>query len=132
MKRMQEELERDRNHARAVEISDFGLVEMTRKRTGPSLERLITSACPHCEGSGRRLSAETVVLAVYREMARQGERLRGAQVRLTLHEELKNALQPETREGVNQLARVLGAHVVWQDRPAGPVHEIDIEVVPGR
>ena len=132
MKRMQDELERDRNHARAVEISDFGLVEMTRKRTGPSLERLITSACPHCEGSGRRLSAETVVLAVYREMARQGERLRGAQVKLTLHEELKNALQPETREGVNQLARVLGAHVVWQERPDGPVHEIDIEVVPGR
>ncbi|WP_306598475.1 Rne/Rng family ribonuclease [Geothrix sp. 21YS21S-2] len=132
MKRMQEELERDRNHARAVEISDFGLVEMTRKRTGPSLERLLTSACPHCEGSGRRQSAETVVLGVYREMARQGERLRGAQLRLTLHSELKNALQPETREGVNQLARALGAHILWQERGDGPVHQIDIEVVPGR
>lgn len=132
MKRMQEELERDRNHARAVEISDFGLVEMTRKRTGPSLERLLTSSCPHCDGSGRRLSAETVVLSVYREMARQGERLRGTQIRLTLHEELKAALQPDTREGVNQLARALGAHVVWEERNDGPVHQIDIEVVPNR
>ena len=130
MKRLQEELERDRNHARAVEISDFGLVEMTRKRTGPSLERMLTSACPHCAGSGRRLSAETVVLGVYREMARQGERLRGAQVRLTLHVDLKNALQPETREGVNQLARALGAHVLWMERGDGPVHEIGIEVLP--
>ncbi|BDU78695.1 Rne/Rng family ribonuclease [Mesoterricola sediminis] len=132
MKRLQEELERDRNHARAVEISDFGLVEMTRKRTGPSLERLLTSACPHCEGSGRRLSAETVVLAVYREMARQGERLKGAQIRLTLHAELRAALQAETREGVNQLARALGAHVQWQERNDGPVHHIDIEVIPNR
>jgi ribonuclease G len=129
MKRLQEELERDRNHARAVEISDFGLVEMTRKRTGPSLERLLTSACPHCNGSGRRLSAETQVLGVYREMARQGERLRGAQVRLTLHPELKNALQPETREGVNQLARALGAHILWLERSDGPVQDIGIEVV---
>jgi len=132
MNRMQEELERDRNHARAVEISDFGLVEMTRKRTGPSLERMLTSACPHCEGSGRRISAETVVLGVYREMARQGERLRGTQIQLTLHSELKGALQPDTREGLNQLARALGAHVLWQERPDGPIHQIDIEVVPSR
>jgi ribonuclease G len=131
MKRLQEELERDRNHARAVEISDFGLVEMTRKRTGPSLERLLTSACPHCGGSGRRLSAETAVLGVYREMARQGERLRGTLVRLTLHVELKNALQPETREGVNALARTLGAQVLWVERSDGPVQEIAIDVSPG-
>lgn len=130
MKRLQEELERDRNHARAVEISDFGLVEMTRKRTGPSLERMLTSACPHCGGSGRRLSSETVVLGVYREMARLGERLRGAQVRLTLHPELRSALQPETREGVNQLGRALGAQVLWVDRADGAVHEIGIEVIP--
>jgi ribonuclease G len=131
MKRLQEELERDRNHARAVEISDFGLVEMTRKRTGPSLERLLTCACPHCGGSGRRLSAETAVLGVYREMARQGERLRGSQVRLTLHAELRAALQPETREGVNALARALGAQVLWLERADGPVQEIGIEVQPG-
>ena len=130
MKRLQDELERDRNHARAVEISDFGLVEMTRKRTGPSLERMLTSPCPHCGGSGRRLSAETAVLGIYREMARQGERLRGSQVRLTLHADLKNALQPETREGVNMLARALGAHILWLDRADGPVHEIGIEVIP--
>jgi ribonuclease G len=71
-----------------------------------------------------------VVLGVYREMARQGERLRGAQVRLTLHVDLKNALQPETREGLNLLARALGAHVLWMERSDGPVHEIGIEVDP--
>ena len=130
MRRVQEELERDRNHARAVEISDFGLVEMTRKRTGPSLERQLTSACPHCDGSGRRPSSETVVLGAYREMARLGERLRGNQVRLTLHSELKASLQAETREGLNQLGRALGAQVLWVERSDGPVHEIAIEIIP--
>jgi ribonuclease G len=130
MKRLQEELERDRNHARAVEISDFGLVEMTRKRTGPSLERMLTAVCPHCAGTGRRLSPETVVLAAYRELARQGERLRGAQVRLTVHPELRAALQPETRDGLNQLAKALGAQVHWVERSDGPMDEVGVEIVP--
>ncbi|HTL98861.1 MAG TPA: Rne/Rng family ribonuclease, partial [Holophagaceae bacterium] len=51
--RLQEELKRDRNHARATGISEFGLVEMTRKRTGPSLERMLTQPCPSCAGTGR-------------------------------------------------------------------------------
>ena len=51
--RFQEELKRDRNHARAGGISEFGLVELTRKRTGPSLERLLTQPCPTCNGAGR-------------------------------------------------------------------------------
>ncbi len=127
MARLQEELKRDRNHARAVELSDFGLVEMTRKRTGPSLERLLTTPCPHCEGLGRRLSPETLVLQVYRELARQGERLRGLSLRILLHADVKAALSPELKEGVHQLARTFGAHLQWVERTEGPLHTITFE-----
>ncbi len=128
MNRLQEELQRDRNHARAVEISDFGLVEMTRKRTGPSLDRILTAPCPHCEGSGRRLSPETALLAVYREIARLGEKLRGGTLRISMHPEFRLALLPETRDGVHQLARAFGAQVAWIDRSEGPVHGVSFEV----
>jgi ribonuclease G len=128
MKRLQEELLRDRNHARAVQISEFGLVEMTRKRTGPSLDRLLTCACPHCEGSGRRISPETAVLSVYREMSRLGERLKGATLRITMHGELRAALQNETRDGIHQLAKLLGAQIHWIDRAEGPLHQVDFDV----
>jgi len=129
MKRLEEELIRDRNHARAVEISEFGLVEMTRKRTGPSLERLLTAACPHCEGSGRRISPETAILGIYREMARQGEKLKGSTLRITVHPELRATLQPETREGVVQLAVALGAHLHWIERSDGPLHAVGLEII---
>jgi len=128
MSRLQEELLRDRNHARAVEISEFGLVEMTRKRTGPSLERLLTSACPHCEGSGRRISPESALLSVYREMARQGEKLRGATIRITMHPDYRAALAPESKDGVFQLARAFGAQVTWLDRADGPASAVGFEV----
>ena len=128
MKRLQEELQRDRNHARAVEISDFGLVEMTRKRTGPSLDRILTSPCPHCEGSGRRISPETALLTVYREIARLGEKLRGATLRISMHPDFRLALPAETRDGVHQLARAFGAQVAWIDRSEGAAHAVGFEV----
>jgi ribonuclease G len=132
MKRLQDELQRDRNHARAVELSDFGLVEMTRKRTGPSLDRLLTHPCPHCEGSGRRLSPDTLVIQVYRELSRLGERLRGQDVRIFIHPEMKASLGQETRESVQALARALGAHLIWTERPEGALHAISFDLTPSK
>ena len=128
MKRLQEELARDRNHARAVEISDFGLVEMTRKRTGPSLERMLTTACPHCDGAGRRLSAETAILTIYREIARQGERLRGATLSIRIHPELRESLQQEVREGLLLLIGALGAKLHWEERADTPFEQVTLEI----
>lgn len=126
--RLQEELKRDRNHARAGGISEFGLVELTRKRTGPSLERLLTTPCPTCNGAGRQQSPETSLLKAYRELVRQGERLRGAEVRLTLHPDLAAALHQEAREGLMDLARLLGARVQWLERADTPRHAVVMDL----
>ena len=128
MDRLREELLRDRNHARALAISEFGLVEMTRKRTGPSLRSMLTTQCPRCEGSGAKLSPETILLRVYREIARQGERLRGASIRITLHPSLRAALGSNVKDGLMQLAKFLGAHVLWVERPDFVEESIGFEV----
>ncbi|MEE9291714.1 MAG: Rne/Rng family ribonuclease [Acidobacteriota bacterium] len=64
------ELRRDRARSRVLQISDFGLVEITRQRTKPSLERMLCSPCPSCFGSGRVKTDETIYFEVLRE-ARQ-------------------------------------------------------------
>ena len=129
--RFQEELKRDRNHARATDISEFGLVELTRKRTGPSLERQLTQPCAHCGGSGRVPSADTLLLKAYREMIRQGERLRGATLRLSAHPEVLSALQVEARTGLQPLADLLGARLAWEERVDGHRHTLGFEILPG-
>jgi ribonuclease G len=126
--RLQEELKRDRNHARAGGISEFGLVELTRKRTGPSLERLLTQPCPACNGAGRTPSPETSLLKAYRELVRLGARLQGATVRLTVHPDLAAGLPQEAREGLLQLARLLGARVHWTERADTPRHAVVLDV----
>lgn len=126
--RLQEELKRDRNHARASSVSEFGLVEMTRKRTGPSLERQLTQPCPACAGTGRLVSPETALLRAYRELVRLGERLRGGEVRLTLHPDLAASLHGEAREGLLQLARLLGARVQWIERADAPRQAVVLDL----
>lgn len=128
MARLQEELQRDRNHARASSLSEFGLVEMTRKRTGPNLERQLTAACPACGGSGRLPSADTILLKAYREMVRLGERLRGATVRLSVHPETAAGLHGEAREGLLDLARALGAKVAWIERAEIARHTVAMDL----
>lgn len=62
------EFERDRQCSRIGSLSAFGLVELTRKRTGPSLERSMTVPCPSCYGSGRVPSFEVELFKIYREL----------------------------------------------------------------
>jgi ribonuclease G len=65
-----EELRKDRSRTRPLAISDFGLVQLTRKRTRRSLDKTLQLACPACGGSGRIRSALAVYYQVQRALAR--------------------------------------------------------------
>jgi ribonuclease G len=60
--------QKDKAQTKILKISELGLVEMTRKRTRESLEQLLCSPCPHCEGSGHAKSAATVSYEILRRV----------------------------------------------------------------
>jgi ribonuclease G len=60
--------QKDKAQTKILKISELGLVEMTRKRTRESLEQLLCSPCPHCEGSGQAKSAATVSYEILRRV----------------------------------------------------------------
>ncbi len=51
-------------------FTSLGLVEMTRKRTRESIEHVLCSKCPTCEGRGSVKTVETVCYEVLREITR--------------------------------------------------------------
>ncbi|MCB0971027.1 MAG: Rne/Rng family ribonuclease [Acidimicrobiales bacterium] len=53
-----EALARDKTRTQVFDISELGLVEMTRKRIGEGLLESLSSDCPHCEGRGMVFDAE--------------------------------------------------------------------------
>lgn len=59
-KKLEKELKKDRARTKMLEISEFCLVELTRKTTRKSLDRILSTSCPFCEGKGRLKSASTL------------------------------------------------------------------------
>ncbi len=64
-------LERDHAKTKITQVSELGLVEMTRKRNRESLEHILCENCPTCEGRGSVKSAETVCNEIFREILRE-------------------------------------------------------------
>ncbi len=68
--RFERELARDRARTRVLQISDFGLIEITRQRSRNNLERVLTRACPCCAGTGRVKTDQTTALDLRRALLR--------------------------------------------------------------
>ena len=59
-KTFREALSRDKTRTQVFDISELGLVEMTRKRIGEGLLESLSSTCPTCTGRGRIVDSELV------------------------------------------------------------------------
>lgn len=70
LRALEKHLERDRARTTVYDFSPLGLVEMTRKRTRESLERVLTEACNTCGGKGSIQTVETVCYEIFREISR--------------------------------------------------------------
>jgi len=63
-------LSRDRARTKAFQVSELGLIEMTRQRVRQSHLQSMTDACQTCHGTGRVFTAETVTRRVERSIRR--------------------------------------------------------------
>ncbi len=61
----------DKFQSVVLKISEFGLVQMTRKRSGKTLVQQLTNTCPTCFGSGFVRSATTEAFTLLRKIVFQ-------------------------------------------------------------
>ncbi len=111
------EIRKDRAKTKVLNISEFGLVEITRKRSRSNLERLLTQACPYCSGRGRIKSIATICLNLRTELLHLRGRLANSELLLRVHPEIARALQQEERAILDELERSLGVHILIQSDP---------------
>jgi ribonuclease G len=70
MQELRMHLGRDRARTKAFQVSDLGIVEMTRQRVRPSVYYTVTRPCPFCSGAGRIMTPTTVVRRLERAVRR--------------------------------------------------------------
>jgi len=90
---LEEQLARDRARSRILKISEFGLVEITRQRTRPSLAAIMSRSCPSCRGSGRIPTVETIHLEIEREIRRLLPLVDGGDIQVRVHPEVEEGLR---------------------------------------
>ena len=109
---VEQELRKDRAPSKALQVSDFGLVIVTRKRVKQSLERVLTEPCPYCTGAGTIKSSATVCYEILSEVRKVGSELDGPGVLLRVNPDIARALQEEERGVLKDLKNMLQRDVI--------------------
>ena len=108
---VEKELRKDRSPSKALQVSDFGLVIVTRKRVKQSIERQLTDPCPYCSGSGSIKSASTICYEILTEMKKIGAEIEGQGVILRVNPDIARALKEEESALLRDLQQTLGKPV---------------------
>ncbi len=124
---VEKELRKDRSPSKALQVSDFGLVIVTRKRVKQSLERQLTEPCPYCSGSGSIKSASTICLEIMTEIRKIGSELDGQGVILRVNPDIARALKEEESALLRDLQRTLGRPITI--KPDTHLHHEQFDVM---
>ena len=107
---------RDRSPTKSIQISEFGLVVLTRKRVKKSLERVLGRPCPSCQGSSWIKSPTTVAYEIVDQVRKNpNEYSKGLIV--TVHPEVEQTLKGKESQVIEELKSMLNRKVdVRSDR----------------
>jgi ribonuclease G len=117
LQELRQYLARDRARTRAFQVSELGLIEMTRQRVRPSLFQSLTEACPHCGGSGRVFRPETVTRRVERAVRRIAVQQREKQVTIRVHPQVALYILEDEPGFMRRLEKTLSLGVDLRDDP---------------
>ena len=108
---LDQELRKDRSPSKAIQVSEFGLIVVTRKRVKQSLERQLTDPCPYCSGSAVIKSTTTICYDILSEVRKAIGKLNGQAVQLRVNPEIALALKTDERVVLRELEQVLGRKI---------------------
>ena len=87
-KKLKESMRKDRARIQIGEISNFGLLELSRQRLRPSVVENSSELCPQCGGSGRIQSIEVSAIQILRSIEEEGNSADTISVKITAHSDV--------------------------------------------
>ncbi len=126
MRTLRRELERDGNNALANEMTSLGLVEITRKRTSESLERLLTEPCSACDGRGTLKTPETTCYEIFREILRSAREFDAREYTVVASQVVIDLLFEDESTGIADLEAFISKNIKLQVEPSYQQEEYDV------
>lgn len=103
LKILEDSLRRDRAKTSVLNLSQLGLVEMTRQRMRKSLQSASTQQCPYCQGKGIVRSKETVALEALQKLTQVLKPLKREHVELSASPDVVEVL---SRDGARAIRSI--------------------------
>ena len=117
---------RDRTRSKILELSELGLVEMTRQRQRGSLVSRLSRPCPYCRGRGQILDFEVIGVRLARELDRRFHTGQQGEVTVYVHPRVKDYLETKFATRLTRLELDHGAHIRLLGREEGALDAVEI------
>jgi len=125
---LEEALRPDKANTKILKISEFGLVEMTRKRTRESVLQQQTKDCPCCEGKGFVRDPAAICHDIFRDLLRLAPRTREKRLEVRAHADVVTLLLDAKRQILEEIEEMTKKKVSAKVEPA--YHPEKYEIVP--
>jgi ribonuclease G len=109
------ELSYDRARTNVLELTELGLVQMTRKRVRESLKQILYQPCPYCKGQGFIQSEETICYEIQAAIQRLVSTTERKGLLVRAHPVITSMLRGEERQIVESIEAVYNRKIRIQD-----------------
>ena len=123
-------ISRDHTPTQVSPMSEFGLVEITRKRVRDPLVKLMSECCRNCSGDGRKRTRDSVALEVLRRVEREAAAAPGKPIIVRAAPEIVRWLDEHGEEVRCALARRGAARVSFEANDAFAREGFDVGTLP--
>ncbi len=124
-----EAVSKDRAKTHLVQVSELGLIQMTRQRMRPSLESAVYDTCPYCEGKGNIKSTATMSIQVIRELRKSLKDSRDRIVNAYVHPDVAERLLQQEKKALRYLEKSTGSRISIYSEPTAHREDINITFI---
>lgn len=105
---LSEAVQKDKSRINILKVSEFGLVQMTRKRNREDLTRMMCDPCPYCNGVGLVKSTRSISYDIFRKISLGARRISGPSVTIKVHPKVAGMMLKEEAVTIHNLEDELG------------------------
>jgi ribonuclease G len=120
-------VKKDKSRINILKLSEFGLVQMTRKRHSENLNQMMCEPCHYCAGEGVLKSRRTICYELFRKISRNSHRSDGVAVTIRVNPRIADMLLKEEESTVNQLEKDINKRLIVA--PAKDLHIEKYEII---
>ncbi|MFN2369237.1 MAG: Rne/Rng family ribonuclease, partial [Desulfurivibrionaceae bacterium] len=124
---LKEAVKKDKSRSNILKVSEFGLVQMTRKRSSENLASILCEPCHYCHGDGIIKSRRTVCYEILRKIMVKAGKMSGNNVTVSVNPQVAAIMLREESSTVHELEDGIDKRITVV--PNGDLHIEKYEIV---